>query len=374
MNLITTDSTAAAEAPETINLLIVDDIAQNLIAMEALLRREGLNILCAQSGPEALEMLLQHDVALALLDVQMPEMDGFTLAELMRGSARTRDVPIIFLTASPDDPLRSFKGYEAGAVDFLHKPIEPHIILGKVKVFIELYAQRRQLKAQNERLEHALRLNETMMAVLSHDLRTPLTTVLLCTDALDLALPEGEDAPARKPLQRIEGAARRMARMVEQLLDFSRIRTGALRLETRPCQLGELARTVIDELAQAHPDQTIRLKEHGNLSLLADQDRILQVYSNLLGNALAHGGGQPIVVTVDGRGGATLVLEVRNAGSIPEALMPRLFEPFKASFNPTQGLGLGLFIAQQFLQAHGGALQARNEDGQVVFRAELPRN
>jgi len=374
MNLITTDSTAAAEAPETINLLIVDDIAQNLIAMEALLRREGLNILCAQSGPEALEMLLQHDVALALLDVQMPEMDGFTLAELMRGSARTRDVPIIFLTASPDDPLRSFKGYEAGAVDFLHKPIEPHIILGKVKVFIELYAQRRQLKAQNERLEHALRLNETMMAVLSHDLRTPLTTVLLCTDALDLALPEGEDAPARKPLQRIEGAARRMARMVEQLLDFSRIRTGALRLETRPCQLGELARTVIDELAQAHPDQTIRLEEHGNLSLLADQDRILQVYSNLLGNALAHGGGQPIVVTVDGRGGATLVLEVRNAGSIPEALMPRLFEPFKASFNPTQGLGLGLFIAQQFLQAHGGALQARNEDGQVVFRAELPRN
>lgn len=374
MNLITTDSTAAAEAPETINLLIVDDIAQNLIAMEALLRREGLNILCAQSGPEALEMLLQHDVALALLDVQMPEMDGFTLAELMRGSARTRDVPIIFLTASPDDPLRSFKGYEAGAVDFLHKPIEPHIILGKVKVFIELYAQRRQLKAQNERLEHALRLNETMMAVLSHDLRTPLTTVLLCTDALDLALPEGEDAPARKPLQRIEGAARRMARMVEQLLDFSRIRTGALRLETRPCQLGELARTVIDELAQAHPDQIIRLEEHGNLSLLADQDRILQVYSNLLGNALAHGGGQPIVVTVDGRGGATLVLEVRNAGSIPEALMPRLFEPFKASFNPTQGLGLGLFIAQQFLQAHGGALQARNEDGQVVFRAELPRN
>jgi signal transduction histidine kinase len=373
MNLITPDITTVQEAPEAINLLIVDDIAQNLIAMEALLRRDGLNILCAQSGPEALEMLLQHDVALALLDVQMPEMDGFTLAELMRGSARTRDVPIIFLTASPDDPSRSFKGYEAGAVDFLHKPIEPHIILGKVKVFMELYAQRRQLKAQNERLEHALRLNETMMAVLSHDLRTPLTTVLLCADALGLALPEG-DVPARKPLQRIEGAARRMARMVEQLLDFSRIRTGALRLETRPGQLGELARTVIDELAQAHPAETITLEEHGNLSLLADPDRILQVCANLFGNALVHGAGHPIVVSVDGRGGATLVMEVRNAGAIPEDLMPRLFEPFKASFNPTQGLGLGLFIAQQFLQAHGGDLQARNDDGQVVFRAELPRN
>ncbi|MET0288303.1 MAG: hybrid sensor histidine kinase/response regulator [Pseudoxanthomonas sp.] len=372
MNLVSPATISAGMQAEVVNLLIVDDIQQNLIAMEALLRRDGLNILCARSGPEALELLLQHDVALALLDVQMPEMDGFTLAELMRGSPRTRDVPIIFLTASPDDPQRSFKGYEAGAVDFLHKPIEPHIILGKVKVFIELYEQRRQLKTQNAALEHALRLNETMMAVLSHDLRTPLTTVLLCTDALGLALPQ-DDTQARKPLQRIDGAARRMARMVEQLLDFSRIRNGSLRLETRPCNLGEVTRTVADDVAHSHPTETITIEEQGNLSLHADADRVMQVLSNLLGNALVHGAGHPIEVRLDGRRAGTLSLEVRNTGAISDALMPRLFEPFKASFNPTQGLGLGLYIAQQFVQAHGGHLQAHNEQGQVVFRAELPR-
>jgi signal transduction histidine kinase len=99
-------------------------------------------------------------------------------------------VPIIFLTASPDDPVRAFKGYETGAVDFLHKPVAPQVILSKVNVFIELYQQRQLLKARNEALERALKLNETMAAVLTHDLRTPLSAILLCADKLALELPE----------------------------------------------------------------------------------------------------------------------------------------------------------------------------------------
>src|ERR1700754_1880365 len=111
---------------DPVKFLVVDDKEENLIALEALLRRDGLEILKARSGDEALELLLVHDVALALLDVQMPEMDGFELAEFMRGSDRTRRVPIIFVTAGPHDQQRVFKGYESGAVDFLFKPIEPH--------------------------------------------------------------------------------------------------------------------------------------------------------------------------------------------------------------------------------------------------------
>src|ERR1700743_3026277 len=113
---------------EPIKFLVVDDTEENLIALDALLARDGLELLKARSGSEALELLLAHDVALALLDVQMPDMDGFELAELMRGSERTRHVPLIFVTAGARDQHRIFKGYETGAVDFLYKPIDAHIL------------------------------------------------------------------------------------------------------------------------------------------------------------------------------------------------------------------------------------------------------
>src|SRR5882757_2404669 len=118
-----------------IKCLLVDDLEENLLALSALLARHDVNVLTARSGSEALELLLVHEVALAFLDVQMPDMDGFELAELMRGSARTRDVPIIFVTAGAQDQHRVFKGYETGAVDFLYKPIEPRILKNKADVF-----------------------------------------------------------------------------------------------------------------------------------------------------------------------------------------------------------------------------------------------
>ncbi|HMI91036.1 MAG TPA: response regulator, partial [Polyangiales bacterium] len=116
---------------EPIKFLLVDDVPENLVALAALMRRDGLELLHARSGAEALELLLVHDVALALLDVQMPEMDGFELAELMRGAERTKHVPIIFVTAGDHDPRRVFEGYESGAVDFLFKPLDPHVVRSK---------------------------------------------------------------------------------------------------------------------------------------------------------------------------------------------------------------------------------------------------
>ena len=118
-------------AEKPINFLLVDDLEENLLALEALLQREGLTCLKARSGEEALELLLAHEVALALLDVQMPGMDGFELAEFMRGSERARHIPIIFVTAGSADLQRRFRGYEAGAVDFIQKPIEPTILRSK---------------------------------------------------------------------------------------------------------------------------------------------------------------------------------------------------------------------------------------------------
>jgi response regulator RpfG family c-di-GMP phosphodiesterase len=142
-------------ADRLVKFLLVDDIEANLLALEGLLKRPGLHVLKAHSGAEALELLLVHEVALALLDVQMPEMDGFELARLMRGAERTRHVPIIFVTAGSADQQRRFDGYDAGAVDFLVKPIEAHILRSKANVFFELDLQREKLREKSEELRRS---------------------------------------------------------------------------------------------------------------------------------------------------------------------------------------------------------------------------
>ena len=136
--------------PDRVKILAVDDIDENLVALEALLRRDDVEFITARSGVEALEVLLVHDIALALLDVQMPGMDGFELAELMRGTERTRRVPIIFVTAAGPDERRTFRGYGAGAVDYLFKPLDPHIVRSKVDIFVELARQRHELARQRD--------------------------------------------------------------------------------------------------------------------------------------------------------------------------------------------------------------------------------
>lgn len=372
MTLSMTLDDEPAATRELANVLIVDDVPQNLVAMEALLARDDIRILKAASGPEALELLLVHDVALALLDVQMPDMDGFVLAELMRGSQRTRDVPIIFLTATPNDPARSFKGYETGAVDFLHKPIDPRIILGKVDVFVQLYQQRQQLKAQNARLERALQLNEAMIAVLTHDLRTPLSAITLCADRI---MVEVGDGPLARTAHHVESSARRMARMIDQLLDFSRIRSGVVRLELANHDLGALAETVAEETRQANPTRAIEVSTRGETLGYFDSTRMAQVLSNLLGNAVQYAlGSTPIVLEVDGTDVATVRVSVRNAGVLPASLVQRIFEPFKGSFHQSRGLGLGLYIVDQFVRAHGGAVVAQNVADGVEFTVTVPRH
>jgi len=157
--------------------LLVDDLEENLLSLEALLRRGDLVLLKARSGDQALELLLKHDVALALIDVQMPGLDGFELAELMRGNERTRRVPIIFVTAGTADRRRRFRGYGAGAVDFIQKPIEPDILRSKADVFFELYRQREQIAAQRDELEiqakaleEAGQRKDEFLNMLTHDI------------------------------------------------------------------------------------------------------------------------------------------------------------------------------------------------------------
>ncbi|MBZ5709207.1 hybrid sensor histidine kinase/response regulator [Nannocystis pusilla] len=357
---------------EPLKFLIVDDIEQNLVALEALLRRDELTILTARSGVEALELLLVHEVALAFLDVQMPGMDGFELAELMRGTERTKHVPIIFVTAGGRDAERVFQGYESGAVDFLHKPIDPRILKSKADVFFELSRQRRDYA-------HALRLNEMFMGILGHDLRTPLAAIANGTELLEQWV---SDEGQLAVLRRMSASCSRMTEMIEQLVDLTRARLagglGFARVR-RPVDVAALVRSTVDELRTTHVQRDIRVEVRGAATTAGDPDRLVQALSNLIGNALQHGlPGGPVAIRVfDDEGG--IAVEIRNLGVIPADLLPVLFDPFRSrsqagSRASSRGLGLGLYIAQQIAQAHAGAVSVvSNEAAGTTFTLRLPR-
>lgn len=357
--------------PERMTCLIVDDIEENLIALEALLRRDGLDILRARSGREALELLLTHEVALALLDVQMPEMDGFELAELMRGSERTKHVPIIFVTAGSHDPVRVFKGYESGAVDFLFKPIDAHVLRSKADVFFELYAHRRQVA-------NALELNEMFVGILGHDLRNPLAAILTGTELLKEQL---DEAPGpRKTIDRMASAAKRMGALIDQLLDLTRARLAGgvgFAAMRQPVDVADLARRTSEELHAAHPTREVKLDVRGKTAIFGDPGRLLQLFSNLMANALQHGAAAtPVTVEIQGEDDG-VVAHVRNAGAIPPAILPNLFDPFRGrqAGERRAGLGLGLFIAQQIAQAHRGEITVESSEATgTIFTVRLPRD
>ena len=363
-------------APERVKCLLVDDIEENLTALEALLQCDGVEILKAGSGPEALELLLQHnDVALALLDVQMPDMNGFELAELLRGSERTRHVPLIFITAGSRDAGWQFKGYENGAVDFLYKPVDAHALINKANVFFELHRQKRALARELKERTEALRLNEMYMAVLSHDLRTPLTAIL--TAAMVLQRDPASDRVQAMATQ-VQNSGRRMSGMIEDLLDVARVRqAGGMPLQRTPVLLSDVVERAVQELQESAPGCPVKVSMQGDLLGQWDGERLMQVASNLLGNAVHHGlANQTVSVQMDGSMPDIVVLQIANAGTIPETLMAQLFNPFRErSPKPgrNQGLGLGLYIVQQIVLAHGGSIEVESRDGKTCFRVQLPR-
>jgi len=377
-----------SDAP--VKLLLVDDLAENLYALEALLRQDGVVTIPARSGLEALELLLVHDVALAILDVQMPGMDGFELAELMRGSARTRFVPIIFVTAGSHDAPRVFQGYDAGAVDFLYKPIEPRILRNKVATFVALHRQKAQLAEQVEliarrereagrlrdELARTLELHELFVAAIGHDLRTPLGTMLTGARILAQGLTDPKQAGV---IERISSSGQRMQKMLDELSDLSRARLGG-GIGVRPeasVDLVDLMERLVADAQAANPDRRLRVAHKGEARGSWDRSALEKVATNLLSNALRHGSKEhPIEVSVDGSG-ARVRLSVRNGGEVRPDVMPHLFEPFRRSQQrdaPREGLGLGLFIVKELIAAHGGDVDVKTGDGITAFLVDLPRS
>lgn len=367
-----------------VRFLLVDDLDENLLALSALLQRDDIELLQARSGMEALEHMLQYDVALAFIDVQMPGMDGFELAELIRGSERTRHVPLIFVTAGMRDEHRMFKGYDTGAVDFLYKPIEPHIVRNKAEVFFQLFRQKQQLALELRERTETLRLNEMFVAMLGHDLRNPLGVIL--NGAALMQCSRREDV-VEKVTGQILASGKRMARLIDDMLDLARVRLGGgIAVMPGLTRLDEVVQRAIRECQTVFPRCRIELGTTGDPVGNWDTERLDQVAANLIGNAARHGHDtSPVEVHIDGTQANWVTLSVANAGIISAQLLPTIFDPFCSGadsgcltgyqIGQSGGLGLGLYIVRQIVSAHQGEITVQSSaQTQTIFTVRLPRD
>ena len=227
-----------------------------------------------------------------------------------------------------------------------------------------------------EDLTRTVRLNDMFAGIVGHDLRGPLSTIVM---AGQLLLGYVDQPKAVRTIERLLNSADRMQRMISQLLDFARARAdGGIELDRRPTDLTEIARDVIEEVRLARPDWRIELVVHGDVRGDHDGNRLSQVFSNLIGNAVQHGSPDvPLTVRIDGGDRDAIRAEVKNRGTIPPEVLPILFSPFRGSQQKalrSQGLGLGLFITAHIVQAHGGSIAAESVDGWTTFRFDLPRH
>ncbi|HEY4111590.1 hybrid sensor histidine kinase/response regulator [Puia sp.] len=361
-------------------ILIVDDKPENIFSLKTILELHSFPTDTASSGEEALKKILRQPYALIILDVQMPGMDGFEVAEAISGYSKARDIPIIFLSAVNTDKKFITKGYSSGGMDYITKPIDPDILLLKVKTFYRLYEQNRELnriqaslrseiefrkKVEGE-LQEAVRKRDEFISIASHELKTPLTTIKAYVQLLERSIDAGE--PTRLYVDRALVQIRKLDNLIVDLLDLSKIESGKLKFNKKPFDFGNTLTTAIEMIRQTYPDYRITRKGAADVEVYGDEMRIEQVIINYLTNAVKYSPDRKEVdvdagVRADGR----LFVQVRDYGiGIPKDHQENIFSKFyrvEESANRFQGLGIGLYICAEIIRRHEGEYGVESEPG-----------
>ena len=413
-SLMENSHAVAAQAPDPVNILLVDDTPSRLLAYRTILEDLDENLFEARSGTEALKLLMQHEFALILLDINMPGIDGFETAHLIHEHPRFEDTPIIFVTAVNVTEFDRMRGYKLGAVDYVTVPIIPEILRSKVMVLAELYRKRRELEIANRRLAaanealHAEKtrelavLNESLrltnielasrfmqlqaevgerqrietrlieqdvrkdefLATLAHELRNPLSSVANAISVLKMTEPEQKDLPELMSRQ-----VALLVRLIDDLLDVARISQGKMVLKPAPAKLNAIIDASLETVAPMleagrHVVNVQRLPE--DVTLQADGQRLAQVFSNLLSNAAKYSDdGVPIEIVAT-RNETTLDISVIDHGiGLSEDQLDRIFEMFEQVDTTLErsrgGLGIGLTLGRHIVDLHAGKLVAQSE-------------
>lgn len=364
-------------------LLLVDDTPQNLVAVEAVLAPLGHRIVLARSGEEALRHLLTDDIGVIVLDVQMPGIDGFETARHIRDRDRTRDIPIVFLTAMGGATEHRLRGYDAGAVDYLAKPVDADILRAKVGVFLRLHLAATELREQSALLElrtaELERSNadlEQFSYVASHDLQEPLRAIAGYLELLADQLGDRLEGEERTWLDRAAESAHRMYAMIADLLTYAR--AGVDAEEPVAVDLDESVQRAVEAVDASVRESGATVRCNGPLGAVRavplDVDRVLQ---NLLANALKYRGDAPPVVSVAARrdGKHVTVSICDNGRGVPAEDLERVFGRFeRVDGEPYPGTGLGLAVCRRLVMRAGGHIwMDRNDpDEGVTVHFTLP--
>lgn len=370
-------STAAAPAIEVRpNILIVDDRKENLLATERVLRHLDAGILTANSGSEALSLVLRHRFALVLLDVQMPEMDGFETAMLMQDHESVRGIPIIFVTAISKEERYANQAAELGAVDYIFKPINPEILRSKVKVYLDLYVQREHILALNKDLRQSNEELERFAYICSHDMQEPARMMNSYAALLDKRYGAVLDEKARKYLRFITTNAQHMQKMILDILAFSRIGREELRVELVDCN-----QTLKEVLARFEPviaQKKAQIRFSSLPSIKTSPVLVEIVFQNLIGNALKFQDGEKApeidIRAESGSGSWRFCIQDNGIGIHPD-FHGKVFAIFQRLHRREDypGTGIGLSTCKKFLELCNGNIWFESDPGQgTKFFFTLP--
>ena len=358
------------------NILIVDDRKENLIATEKVLKSLGVTIFKATSGNEALSLILRQRFAVVLLDVQMPEMDGFETAMLMQEHDSMRGVPIIFVTAISKEDEYATRAAEIGAVDYIFKPINPDILKSKVKVYVDLYVQREEILKLNANLQQYNEELERFAYICSHDMQEPVRMMNSYAGLLFVNYENALDGRGQKYLKLIDENAKCMQKMIRDILAFSRVGREDITIDTVDCN--QIAGEVLERFEAEISEKGARVK-CGALPILRTSPTLIRVlFQNLIGNALKFqdGGKVPEVDIWAQQQDKLWRISVRDNGiGIDSGFHDRIFTIFQRGHRKEDypGTGIGLSTCRKFIRLYGGDIHFDSVPGQgTVFFFTLP--